>query len=233
MCGRFTLGAKATDLAAQFNLATVPPWTPRYNIAPTQEVLVIRQSSPQASREARLHRWGLIPPWAKDPTIGNRLINARAETVASKPAFCHAFKERRCLVLADGFYEWHTEGARKQPYHIRLRDGLPFAFAGLWEHWEGKEAAIDSCTLLTTTPNAVMRPLHDRMPVILSAAEYDQWLECRGQDVEPLQTILRPYPGDDLIAYPVSTQVNNPANETPECLAPWDPQAERGGKAVT
>ena len=233
MCGRFTLGATATDLAAQFNLATVPTWTPRYNIAPTQEVLVVVQPSLQGSREARLHRWGLVPSWAKDPAIGNRLINARAETVASKPAFRRAFKERRCLVLADGFYEWHKEGARKQPYHIRLRDGRPFAFAGLWEHWEGQEAAIDSCTLLTTTPNEVMRPLHDRMPVILSATEYDQWLECRGQDVEPLHAILRPYPGDDLIAYPVSTRVNNPANETPECLAPWTPQAERGRKAIT
>jgi putative SOS response-associated peptidase YedK len=233
MCGRFTLGATAPDLAAQFGLATVPTWRPRYNIAPTQEVLVIRQPSSQASREARLYRWGLVPSWAKDPAIGNRLINARAETVASKPAFRHAFKERRCLVLADGFYEWHKEGARKQPYHIRLRNGRPFAFAGLWEHWENAEAAIDSCTLLTTTPNAVMRPLHDRMPVILSAAEYDQWLDCHGQDVEPLHAILRPYPGDDLIAYPVSTRVNNPANETPECLAPWDPQADRGRKAVT
>src|SRR5271169_6392267 len=113
MCGRFTLGATAADLAAQFTLATVPTWTPRYNIAPTQEVLIVRQPAPQASREARLHRWGLIPSWAKDPTIGNRLINARAETVASKAAFRHAFKERRCLVLADGFYEWHKEGAGK------------------------------------------------------------------------------------------------------------------------
>jgi putative SOS response-associated peptidase YedK len=160
-------------------------------------------------------------------------INARAETVASKPAFRPAFKERRCLVLADGFYEWHKEGARKQPYHIRLRDGLPLAFAGLWEHWEGKEAAIDSCTLLTTTPNAVMRPLHDRMPVILPVEEYDQWLDCRGQDVDSLQAILRSYPGDDLVAYQVSTRVNNPANETPECRAPWNPLAERDRKAIT
>ena len=220
MCGRFTLGATATDLAAQFNLATVPTWAPRYNIAPTQEVLVVRQSSPQASREACLHRWGLIPPWAKDPSIGTRLINARAETVASKPAFRHAFRERRCLVLADGFYEWHREGTRKQPYHIRLRDGRPFAFAGLWEHWEGEEAAIDSCTLLTTTPNEVMRPLHDRMPVILSPADYNQWLDCRGQDTEHLHAMLRPYPSDDLIAYPVSTRVNNPAHDAAECLIP-------------
>jgi putative SOS response-associated peptidase YedK len=220
MCGRFTLGATATDLTAPFNLATVPAWTPRYNIAPTQEVLVVLQPSPQARREARLHRWGLVPSWAKDPSIGTRLINARAETVATKPVFRHAFRDRRCLVLTDGFYEWHKEGASKQPYHIRLRDGRPFAFAGLWEHWEGEEATIDSCTLLTTTPNEVMRPLHDRMPVILPAAEYDQWLECRGQDTEHLHTILRPYPGDDLIAYPVSTRVNNPAHDSSECLIP-------------
>jgi putative SOS response-associated peptidase YedK len=220
MCGRFTLGATAATLAAHFDLANVPIWTPRYNIAPTQEVLVVLQPSLQANREARLHHWGLIPPWAKAPSIGNRLINARAETVASKPAFRRAFRDRRCLVLADGFYEWQRQNGRKQPYHIRRRDGRPFAFAGLWEHWEGEETAMDSCTLLTTTPNEVMRPLHDRMPVILPVGEYDQWLDCRVQDVEPLQAILRPYPGEDLIAYRVSLRVNNPAHDSPECVTP-------------
>jgi putative SOS response-associated peptidase YedK len=220
MCGRFTLGATATDLAAQFNLTTVPTWTPRYNIAPTQEVLVVLQPSPQASREARLYRWGLVPSWANDPTIGNRLINARAETVATKPAFRSAFKERRCLVLADGFYEWHKEGTRKQPYHLRLRDGRPFAFAGLWEHWEQAEMAVDSCTLLTTTPNHVMRPLHDRMPVILPPAEYSLWLDPSTQEAARLQTLLRPYAGDEMVAYPVSTRVNNPASDNPDCIEP-------------
>ena len=219
MCGRFTLGATAATLAAQFDLATVPTWTPRYNIAPTQEVLVVLQPSPQANREARLHRWGLIPPWAKDPSIGNRMINARAETVATKPAFRRAFKERRCLLLADGLYEWQRQERRKQPFYIRLRDGRPFAFAGLWEHWEGSEGmAIQSCTILTTTSNEVVGRIHDRMPVILSPTDYDRWLDPSIQEPAVLQTLLRPYPADEMMAYPVSTRVNNPANDSPECV---------------
>ena len=219
MCGRFTLGATAATLAAQFDLANVPTWTPRYNIAPTQEVLVVLQPSPQANREARLHRWGLIPPWAKDPSIGNRMINARAETVATKPAFRRAFKERRCLLLADGLYEWQRQERRKQPFYIRLRDGRPFAFAGLWEHWEGSEGmAIQSCTILTTTSNEVVGRIHDRMPVILSPTDYDRWLDPSIQEPAVLQTLLRPYPADEMTAYPVSTRVNNPANDSPECV---------------
>jgi putative SOS response-associated peptidase YedK len=221
MCGRFTLGATAATLAAQFDLATVPTWTPRYNIAPTQEVLVVLQSSPQANREARLHRWGLIPPWAKDPSIGNRMINARAETVATKPAFRRAFKERRCLLLADGLYEWQRQERRKQPFYIRLRDGRPFAFAGLWEHWEGSEGmAIQSCTILTTTSNEVVGRIHDRMPVILSPTDYDRWLDPSIQEPAVLQTLLRPYPADEMTAYPVSTLVNSPANDNPGCTEP-------------
>jgi putative SOS response-associated peptidase YedK len=219
MCGRFTLGATAATLAAQFDLATVPTWTPRYNIAPTQEVLVVLQSSPQANREARLHRWGLIPPWAKDPSIGNRMINARAETVATKPAFRRAFKERRCLLLADGLYEWQRQERRKQPFYIRLRDGRPFAFAGLWEHWEGCEGmAIQSCTILTTTSNEVVGRIHDRMPVILNPTDYDRWLDAGIQEPAVLKPLLRPYPADEMMAYPVSTRVNNPANDSPECV---------------
>ena len=219
MCGRFTLGATAATLAAQFDLANVPTWTPHYNIAPTQEVLVVLQPSPQANREARLHRWGLIPPWAKDPSIGNRMINARAETVATKPAFRRAFKERRCLLLADGLYEWQRQERRKQPFYIRLRDGRPFAFAGLWEHWEGSEGmAIQSCTILTTTSNEVVGRIHDRMPVILSPTDYDRWLDPSIQEPAVLQTLLRPYPADEMTAYPVSTRVNNPANDSPECV---------------
>ena len=221
MCGRFTLGATAATLAAQFDLATVPTWTPRYNIAPTQEVLVVRQPSPQANREARLHRWGLIPPWAKDPSIGNRMINARAETVATKPAFRRAFKERRCLLLADGLYEWQRQERRKQPFYIRLRDGRPFAFAGLWEHWEGSEGmAIQSCTILTTTSNEVVGRIHDRMPVILNPTDYDRWLDPSIQEPAVLQTLLRPYPADEMTAYPVSTLVNSPANDNPGCTEP-------------
>jgi putative SOS response-associated peptidase YedK len=221
MCGRFTLGATAATLAAQFDLANVPIWTPRYNIAPTQEVLVVLQHSPQANREARLHRWGLIPPWAKDSSIGNRMINARAETVATKPAFRRAFKERRCLLLADGLYEWQRQERRKQPFYIRLRDGRPFALAGLWEHWEGSEGmAIQSCTILTTTSNEVVGRVHDRMPVILSPTDYDRWLDPSIQEPAVLQTLLRPYPADEMTAYPVSTLVNSPANDNPGCTEP-------------
>jgi putative SOS response-associated peptidase YedK len=221
MCGRFTLGATAATLAAQFDLANVPIWTPRYNIAPTQEVLVVLQHSPQANREARLHRRGLIPPWAKDSSIGNRMINARAETVATKPAFRWAFKERRCLLLADGLYEWQRQERRKQPFYIRLRDGRPFALAGLWEHWEGSEGmAIQSCTILTTTSNEVVGRVHDRMPVILSPTDYDRWLDPSIQEPAVLQTLLRPYPADEMTAYPVSTLVNSPANDNPGCTEP-------------
>ena len=174
MCGRFSLGADATTLAAQFSLFAAPVWTSRYNIAPKQEALVVVQDPATAKRQARRHRWGLIPSWAKDPAIGNQLINAQAETAATKPAFRVAFRKRRCLIMADGFYEWKTEGRQKQPYYIRLRDGRPFAFAGLGEHWEGPEGTpIDACTILTATPNELVRPLHHRMAVFLPASIYD------------------------------------------------------------
>ncbi len=221
MCGRFSLGADATTLASQFSLFEAPPWTPRYNIAPTQEVLVVVQDPTKAKRQARRHRWGLIPSWAKDPAIGNQLINAQAETAATKPAFRVAFRKRRCLILADGFFEWKKENRHKQPYYIRLDDGRPFAFAGLWEHWEGPEGkAIDSCTILTTTPNDLLRPLHHRMAVILAPANYDLWLDPAIQEVDRLQPPLRPYPAEALTAYPVSTRVNNPSNDTPDFIEP-------------
>lgn len=220
MCGRFSLGATATDLAAYFGLSNIPPWQPRYNIAPTQEVLVLLQASPEDRREARLVRWGLVPSWAKDVSVGNRMINARAETVATKPAFHHAFKERRCLVLADGFYEWEKQNGRKQPYHIRLQSGRPFAFAGLQEHWEGEAAAIESCAIITTTANIVVEHIHNRMPVIVPATEYAAWLDPSLHDVERLQSFLRPYTADEMVAHPVSTWVNNPVHDSPDCATP-------------
>ncbi len=221
MCGRFSLGADAATLVAQFDLFEGPAWTPRYNIAPTQEVLVVVRDPTKAQRQARRHRWGLIPSWAKDKAIGNQLINAQAETAATKPAFRAAFRKRRCLILADGFYEWKKENRHKQPFHIRLRDGRPFAFAGLWEHWAGGEGtAIDSCTILTTTPNDLLRPLHHRMAVILEPAAYDLWLDPAIQEVDCLQPLLRPYPGEMMTAFPVSTRVNNPAHDAPDCVAP-------------
>ncbi len=221
MCGRFSLGVSATQLIDLFNLTEIPTWGPRYNIAPTQEVLVVVKTPEHSDRKARLHRWGLIPSWAKDRSIGTQLINAQAETAASKPAFRAAFRKRRCLILADGFYEWKTEGRHEQPFHIRLHDGRPFAFAGLWEHWAGGEgAAIDSCTILTTTPNDLLRPLHHRMAVILGPEDYDLWLDPAIQEVERLQPLLRSYPPEKMEAYPVSRMVNNPANDDPRCIEP-------------
>ncbi len=221
MCGRFSLGASATTLVAQFDLFEAPSWSPRYNIAPTQEVIVVVKDPATASRQARRHRWGLIPSWAKDKAIGNQLINAQAETAATKPAFRSAFRKRRCLILADGFYEWKKEGRHKQPFHISLGDGRHFAFAGLWEHWDGGDgAAIDSCTILTTTPNDLLRPLHHRMAVILAPEAYDLWLDPAIQEVERLQPLLRAYPPEGMEAYPVSRMVYNPANDDPRCIEP-------------
>jgi putative SOS response-associated peptidase YedK len=219
MCGRFTLSASATDLVQQFELAGLPAWSPRYNIAPTQEVLTVLKVPEAPDRQARLLRWGLIPPWAEGPAAASRMINARAETVATKPAFRRAFKERRCLLLADGFYEWQRQERRKQPYYIRLRDSRPFAFAGLWERWAPQDGQpIDSCTIITTVANDRVRPLHLRMPVILPPADCDVWLDPSVQEAERLQPLLRPYPAEEIEAYTVSTRVNNTANDTPGCI---------------
>ena len=221
MCGRFSLGTSATTLAAQFDLAALPGWRPRYNIAPTQPAPTVVIPSTHPGRQFTLHHWGLVPPWATDPGIGARLINARAETVATRPAFRKAFRERRCLILADGFSEWQRQGRRKQPFYFRLRDGRPFAFAGLWEHWEAPGGgARDSCTLLTTTANPVVGAIHDRMPVILAPENYALWLDPAVQAADRLQPLLHPYPAEEMLAYPVSTEVNNPGNDIPECIEP-------------
>jgi putative SOS response-associated peptidase YedK len=221
MCGRFSLGTPATTLVAQFDLLEIPLWKPRYNIARTQDVLVVVRDPAHLHRQARRHRWGLIPPWANDPGIGSRMINARAETVATKPAFRKALKERRCLLLADGFYERQRQGGRKQPFYIRLRDGRPFAFAGLWEHWERPDVPpLDTCTILTTTSNDLVGGIHHRMPVILAPGDYDLWLDPGIQEVQRPQPLLCPYPAEEMTADPVSTRANNPANDSPECLEP-------------
>ena len=223
MCGRFTLSASATDLVQQFELAGLPACSPRYNIAPTQEVLTVLKLPDAPDRQARLLRWGLIPQWAEGPAVGSRMINARAETVATKPAFRRAFRERRCLVLADGFYEWQRQERRKQPFYIRLGNGRPFAFAGLWERWvPGDGQPIDSCTILTTVANDLVRPLHVRMPVLLAPEKYDLWLDPGSRDQERLHSLLHPYPSEEMIAWPVGTRVNNPAHDTPECIARLD-----------
>ena len=221
MCGRFSLGASATKLAELFDLTEVPNWAPRYNIAPTQELLVVLKAPEDPGRKISRRRWGLIPSWAKDRGIGNQLINAQAETVATKPAFRAAFRKRRCLVPADGFYEWTQQGRQKQPYYIRLRDGGPFAIAGLWEHWEGPDGnGVDSCTLLTTSANDLISAFHHRMPVILNPTNYDLWLDPAVQEAGPLQSLLQPYPSENMTAYPVRTLVNNPANDAPGCIEP-------------
>ena len=177
MCGRFTLRAPASALATLFDGTEEPVVVPRYNIAPTQPVLLLRMNADTRHREWAFAIWGLIPSWSKDPSIGARMINARAETVAEKPSFRAAFRRRRCLIPADGFYEWQKQGSRKQPYLIGLTDDQPFALAGLWETWQGPDGSLlESCTILTTDPNELMAPLHNRMPVMLAPDDYEQWL---------------------------------------------------------
>jgi putative SOS response-associated peptidase YedK len=228
MCGRFTLTDPDADLAVQFNLPEIPDMQPRYNIAPTQPVAAVRLSPPRPNREMVLLHWGLIPFWAKDLSMGARMINARSETVAEKPAFRSAFRRRRCLIVADGFYEWQKQNGAKQPFYIRLRTSRPFAFAGLWEHWEGADASvIESCTLLTTQPNDLLQPIHNRMPVILHPEDYDLWLDPKIQEADRLQPLLRPYSTDKMAAYPVSRWVNSPGNDDPRCIEPIEQGTDR------
>ncbi len=220
MCGRYTLRTRLNQLLQIYGAQSDVDLEPRYNIAPTQDVAAVRANSDANARElVRLH-WGLIPSWADDPKIGNRMINARGETVAEKPSFRTAFKRRRCLVLADGFYEWRKEGKAKQPYYIRMKDQAPIAFAGLWEHWKKNGLDIESCTIITTSANQLMSQLHDRMPVILSGKDIDTWLDPTINDAETLQPMLDPYPSEEMEAYPVSTLVNSPKNESSECVEP-------------
>ncbi len=218
MCGRFSQTQSAATLAEVFALAQVPDLPPRYNFAPTQAVPAVLQTDPSL-RQFKTLRWGLIPAWAKDIAIGARLINARAETVAEKPSFRSAFAQRRCLVLADGFYEWQRLERQKQPYYFRLSDGGPFAFAGLWERWHSPSGEVlESCTILTTEPNDLLRPIHNRMPVILQPDDYDLWLDPHLRQPERLLSLLHPYSPEAMTAYPVSTRVNNPANDSLECI---------------
>ena len=178
MCGRFTLFEPDKVLAKEFGVSDFPPRSPRYNIAPSQPIAAVRAVPAGSGRELALLRWGLIPSWSKDPAIGNRLINARAETAKEKPSFRNAFRRHRCLIPASGFYEWLRWERGKQPYFVRMRDGHPFAFAGLWDRWESPDkGVIETCTILTTAANDVLAPIHDRMPVILPPREYDRWLD--------------------------------------------------------
>ena len=222
MCGRFTLTAGPEDLQAAFPGLQIPSGSlePRYNIAPSQPVAVIPNTG-----ENRLdfYTWGLIPSWAKDPTIGNNLINARAETLIEKPAFRSAFRRRRCLIPADGFYEWQVIPGQKTkvPTFIHLQPFLPFALAGLWEIWHAPDGSeIRSCTIITTQPNSLMQLIHNRMPVILPPHTWQQWLEPRESDPARLAALLQPYPAEQMTSHPVSSLVNSPANNRPECIQP-------------
>jgi putative SOS response-associated peptidase YedK len=227
MCGRYTLRTRLNLVLSQFSAEQSPYqdwslWGPRYNIAPTQTVPAVRQPEQGAKRELVALRWGLIPSWAKDAKIAYSTINARADTVATKPAFRSAFKKRRCLVVADGYYEWLKEGKAKLPQLYEMDDGWPFAFAGLWEWWGGPDgkSPVESCSLITTDANELAAKVHDRMPVILPPEDYDLWLDPEFEDREKLQSMLRPFPGDEMRVRPVSTHVNNARNEGPECLNP-------------
>jgi len=209
------------DIAEHFQLSEEPQLEPRYNIAPTQVVAVVRLNAETNRRELGLVKWGLIPFWAKDPSIGSRLINARAESAAGKPAFRAAFKHRRCLVPADGFYEWKRVEKKRQPYFFGSADKKPLAFAGLWERWEGPDReVIESCTILTTDSNELLQPIHDRMPVILKVEDYDLWLDPRVKKPDALQPLLKPYPPEGMAGHPVSSKVNKAAYESPDCIKP-------------
>ncbi len=221
MCGRFTLTVSPEQLAETFAWLNIPPGiAPRYNVAPSQPVAVVPNDG---QNRLDFFTWGLVPSWAKDPAMGSRMINARAETLAEKPAFRAAFRRRRCLILADGFYEWRQEPGRKTktPMYIHLKSGRPFAFAGLWESWNSPDGSnILSCTIITTAPNALMETIHNRMPVILPEATYPLWLATGDQDTAKLHNLLLPYPADEMHAYPVSTLVNSPANDLAACIQP-------------
>lgn len=221
MCGRFALRSSIKELAEALEVTSVKikEERARYNIAPTQGIVAAREEG--GERELVTLRWGLVPGWTKDPSIGTRLINARSETVAEKPAFREALRRRRCLIPVSGFYEWKREGTRKQPFYFRMKNEQPFAFAGLWEHWEGQDnEAIESCTILTTEANEVLAPVHDRMPVIVAPENYELWLDPTMNKAERLEPLLRPFTAAEMTAHPVSLSVNNPRYDGEDLLAP-------------
>lgn len=220
MCGRFALTIYASGLQELLALEGPAPadLKPRYNIAPSQSVAVVTNSAP---RRIEMFKWGLVPSWAKDPTIGDRMINARAETLAEKPSFRTALKKRRCLILADGFYEWRKDGAQKTPMLIQLAGGEPFAFAGLWETWKPPEGdLLKTCTIVTCEPNELLAKIHNRMPVILPRERYDEWLSPGELPADRAAPMLVPFDAQRMKAVAVRKLVNNPANDVPDCLVP-------------
>ncbi|MDO9546919.1 MAG: SOS response-associated peptidase [Pelolinea sp.] len=220
MCGRFTITLEPAFFQQELDLGKVlSEWTPRYNTAPSQNIPVVLDPT---ERDVEMLRWGLIPHWAKDPAIGNRMINARSETIQEKPSFRAAFKQRRCLILADGFYEWQkpaAKGSHKVPYYFQLTNGAPFAFAGIWEAWQEPEGdEVRSCSIITCPPNELVAQAHDRMPVILDKTTCWNWLS--EQPANDLQAMLAPYPAEKMHAHPVGLTVNNPRNDSAECVRP-------------
>ncbi|MES9970483.1 MAG: SOS response-associated peptidase [Candidatus Thiodiazotropha sp.] len=219
MCGRFYLDVTAEDMLAEFGLSALPQLTPHYNIAPSQQIAAIKLEA--EARELVWLKWGLIPSWAKDKKFGYRTINARAETVDSKPSFRSAFKHRRCLIPASGFFEWQATSQGKQPYCITSKSGRPFVFAGLYEHWEGPQGEkIDSCTIIVTEARGEIATIHERMPVILSPGNFDAWLDQETRDPAILKPLLLPHENDDIRLFPVSRQINSPKNNAPENIKP-------------
>jgi putative SOS response-associated peptidase YedK len=221
MCGRFTLTVDPAAVQETFSGYAFPqPFAPRFNIAPTQPVLAIPNDD---QKTADFFVWGLIPMWAKDPSIGSRMINARGETLEEKPAFRGSLKYKRCLILADGFYEWKGGPGRKTktPFFIQMKDQKPFALAGLWDSWNGPDGSqVKSCTIITTEPNELVEIVHNRMPVILHSRDYAKWLDPSPQTPEQLKPLIKPFPAELMNAYPVSTLVNSPANDRPELIRP-------------
>ncbi|MHC2066235.1 SOS response-associated peptidase [Bremerella sp. T1] len=220
MCGRYTLRTRLNQLLQMYSAESTIEITPRYNIAPTQIVPVLRFDQESGVREIVTMKWGLIPSWAKDESIGNKMINARSETVDEKPAYRSAFKRRRCLVLADGFYEWQKKGSKKQPYLFQKNEAVPCGFAGLWETWKKDNQTIESCTIITTTANELVQDVHDRMPVILQDQYLENWLNNEYDHADRLKTMLAPYPEREMMRDPVSSMVSSPKNDQIECTKP-------------
>ncbi|NJK65033.1 MAG: SOS response-associated peptidase [Synechococcaceae cyanobacterium SM2_3_1] len=221
MCGRFSLAVSPEDLASHFSVAEVPTLSPRYNIAPSQPVLAVQEAD-SGAREITHFRWGLVPSWSK--AFGQGWINARAETAAEKPSFKAALRRRRCLIPTDGFYEWKGSGKRKQPYFIHLHTRPLFAFAGIWDHWQGADGSeFNSCAILTTQSHGPIQELHPRIPMILNPEAYTQWLDRQVQDPRDLAFLWETAYPQELKFYPVSTLVNSPKHEDPECRQPLDP----------
>jgi putative SOS response-associated peptidase YedK len=228
MCGRYVITAPVEAMQELFGFEERPNFPPRFNVAPSQDVPIVRRRKEGGGRELALVRWGLIPYWAKDASIGHKLINARAEGIAGKPALREAFRRRRCLVPANGFYEWETRGRSRQPWLIRPKDGGLMAFAGLWEAWRdpGSGERVHSCTIVTTLPNALAGRWHDRMPVILAPEDYERWLDPADADA---QALLRPCPEEWLEAYRVSPRVNRPDDDDAELIEPLAPERAAEG----